>query len=333
MAQRDRAAVDVDPLLVEPQPPARPRATGRRRPRSARTGRCRPSSRPAARARSGWRPPGPRPITRGGTPTEALAADRRQRRARRLGAASALITTSAAAPSLIPEEVPAVTVPSLVERRAQAASRSAVVSGRGCSSRVHDHGLAPPLRHADRPRSRRRRSPASIAAAARRWLRRAKASCSARLISSSAATFSAVTPMCTSQTAHHSPSRTMESTSGTSPIRCRRASRTGDAATRSCSPSRPPPAPAPHRRDRLGGQPHGLQARSADLVDRGAGDALGEPAASAACGPGSGRGPPGARCPSAPRSPPPAVDPGPPHRLGHRDGAQLGGGRRPPGRR
>ena len=93
-------------------------------------------------------------------------------------ALAAVITTTAAAPSLMPDALPAVIVPSAAKAGRSAASRSAVASGRGCSSWST---VTLPLRAATSTGTISCwKRPASIAAAARRWLWSAKASCSAR---------------------------------------------------------------------------------------------------------------------------------------------------------
>ncbi len=77
---------------------------------------------------------GPMPMMRGSTPAEA---------AQRIDASGATplasafcrdMTTTAAPPSLMPEALPAVTVPSPLNAGRSPSSFSTVVSGRGCSS-------------------------------------------------------------------------------------------------------------------------------------------------------------------------------------------------------
>ena len=79
---------------------------------------------------------GPMPITRGGTPATADATTRARgvRPCRAPPASEA--TMSAAAPSLMPDALPAVIVPSARVIGTSRASASSVVSGRGCSSAV-----------------------------------------------------------------------------------------------------------------------------------------------------------------------------------------------------
>ena len=74
------------------------------------------------------------PITRGSTPAAALATNAPSGSAPSSRARSSDAITSAAAPSLTPLAFPAVTVPSSRNAGFSAASFSAVVSGRGCSS-------------------------------------------------------------------------------------------------------------------------------------------------------------------------------------------------------
>ena len=97
------------------------------------------------------------------------------------------VTNRAAAPSLIPLLLPAVTVPSSSRRNAglSEASCSRVVAGRGCSSWPSSGiGLTSSSNR-----------PASKAAAHRCWELRANASWSSRLTPIWATTFSAVSPM------------------------------------------------------------------------------------------------------------------------------------------
>ena len=104
--------------------------------------------------------------------------------------ASAEASSTAHAPSLTPEALPAVTVPSGLTTPLSLASASSVVS-RGCSSRATMTGspffcgiIPGTISSASRP--------AATAAAVRCWLRSANASWSAREILKSTATFSAV---------------------------------------------------------------------------------------------------------------------------------------------
>ena len=107
-------------------------------------------------------------------------------------AASAVASTTAAAPSLRPEALPAVTVPSLRKAALSLARASAVVAF-GCSSVAKPTFSRFTVTSTGTIWSAKR--PSRIAAAARFWLSRAKASWASRVIWFSAATFSAVTPM------------------------------------------------------------------------------------------------------------------------------------------
>ena len=78
---------------------------------------------------------GPRPMYAGSTPATAEAMTRAIGRRPSSSAVSAEASSTAAAPSLMPEELPAVTVPSVRNTGRSWASFSGVVSGRGCSSR------------------------------------------------------------------------------------------------------------------------------------------------------------------------------------------------------
>lgn len=96
----------------------------------------------------------------------------------------------AAAASLIPDALPAVTVPSARTMGFNFARASMVVL-RGCSSRSTSNVSAPLPRMGTGTISSAKK-PDSCAAAARCWLRKAIASCSSRLTLYSCATFSAV---------------------------------------------------------------------------------------------------------------------------------------------
>ena len=111
----------------------------------------------------------------------------------RLRARCSSITRRAAAPSLMPEEFPAVTVPPFSKTGASRASDSGVTPARGCSSVATRTG--PPFRlgTSTGTSSSRKRLPAR-ARAARAWLSAAKASCSSRVTPNSRATTSAVCP-------------------------------------------------------------------------------------------------------------------------------------------
>ena len=95
-----------------------------------------------------------------------------------LSARSARATTRAAAPSLIPLALPAVTVPSALKAGLRRANDSAVVPGRGCSS--VSTRVVPFFPATSTGTISSSKAPASIAAAARRWLSAASASWSTR---------------------------------------------------------------------------------------------------------------------------------------------------------
>ena len=76
------------------------------------------------------------PITRGSTPATALPTNVPSGSAPSSCALSSDAITSAAAPSFSPDELPAVTVPFVRNAGFSVASFSALVVGRGCSSRA-----------------------------------------------------------------------------------------------------------------------------------------------------------------------------------------------------
>src|SRR3954470_23031581 len=152
---------------------------------------------------------GPMPIRRGSTPALAqprIFASGRRPRAR---AASADASTSAAPPSVMPDEVPAVMMPGCPSTSPNTGGSflrvSPVVSPRGCSSRSTMVPAASP----DPPPAERLRGPsgsvtgaisrlkcpASIAAFALRWLSSANWSDCSRVIPCWRARISAVSPM------------------------------------------------------------------------------------------------------------------------------------------
>ena len=152
--------------------------------------RARISSRSHSLATAGI---GPTPITRGATAPAAPPAIRARGSRPNRFTASSDASSSAAAPSLTPDALPAVIVPSGRTMGFRALRASSVVSARGCSSRLT---TISPLRSgmvtgAISPSNQ----PLAWTAPARCWLRRAKASWSARLIWKSVATFSAVSGM------------------------------------------------------------------------------------------------------------------------------------------
>jgi len=122
------------------------------------------------------------------------------------------MTTTAAAPSLIPEALAAVTVPSFLKAGFRPASFSAVVSPRGCSS-VSKRIGSPFFAGISTATISSLNFPAFIAAAVLFWLSAANSSCSSRGISYFAAMFSAVMPMWTNVMGQLRPSAIIESIS------------------------------------------------------------------------------------------------------------------------
>ncbi|MCY1361318.1 hypothetical protein D9M69_479790 [compost metagenome] len=137
---------------------------------------------------------GPMPMMRGSTPAVAMPTTRaRALRPWRL-AASGLASSRAQAPSLTPEALPAVMLPPWRKGVPSLANCSRVVSPRGCSSCSTSFGG--PLRWGISTGTiSLARRPLAWAAAARCWLRRAKASWSSREMLNCSATFSAVSGM------------------------------------------------------------------------------------------------------------------------------------------
>ena len=117
-------------------------------------------------------------------------------------ALSAESTTTAAAPSVMPDELPAVTVPvlslktggELREARAGRRRRAECSSFAKSTSPFLPGTFTGKVSAANRPSSQAR--------AARCWLRRAKASCSSRGMRYCSARVSAVSPMSLSQSGH-----------------------------------------------------------------------------------------------------------------------------------
>jgi hypothetical protein len=106
----------------------------------------------------------------------------------------ALITTTAAAPSLMPLALPAVTLPALSNAGRRPARASALVLVLMYSSAANTTGS--PLRCGMLTGTISSLNlPAACAAAAFCWLARASASCMSRVMPSCRATFSAVMPM------------------------------------------------------------------------------------------------------------------------------------------
>ena len=136
---------------------------------------------------------GPAPISAGSMPAVAQETMRPSGRTPRRAASSAVISTSAAAPSLMPDALPAVTVPSLAKAGRSFASASTVVPWRGYSS---VSTTMSPLRLGTVTAAiSSARRPSFCASSALAWLAAANASCSLRPICHFSATFSAVFPM------------------------------------------------------------------------------------------------------------------------------------------
>ena len=136
---------------------------------------------------------GPRPMTSGGTPA------RPHERMRAFGfkpssfARAAVVTTSIAAPSTMPDALPAVTVPSLPNAARSARRPSIVVSGLMWSSVETTTSFLPAITVSGAISAAN--LPAFTAAAPSMWLRSAYSSCSSREIAHFFATFSAVCAM------------------------------------------------------------------------------------------------------------------------------------------
>ena len=140
---------------------------------------------------------GPRPIVAGSTPATALETSARSAAGRARAARASDVTSSAAAPSLMPLLLPAVTDPEASRLKAgfSAGELLQVVSGRGCSSR--STVVVAPLagRRLDRHdlvgeaarRVRRRPSAGARSRANRSW--------SSRETPQRSTTFSAVSPI------------------------------------------------------------------------------------------------------------------------------------------
>ena len=136
---------------------------------------------------------GPVPIIAGSTPRVAQETIRAIGTTPRASAADARIKTSAAAPSLIPDALPAVTVPSLAKAGRSFASVSTEVPCFGCSSSDTITSPLRPLIVTGTISSVKR--PAFCAASALFCEAAANWSCSSRLSCHFSATFSAVLPM------------------------------------------------------------------------------------------------------------------------------------------
>jgi hypothetical protein len=129
-----------------------------------------------------------------------------------------VVTTSAAAPSLMPDALPAVTLPSFLKAGLSAASFSAVVPARGYSS-VSTRSGSPFFCATCTGTISSLNHPLRIAVSARFWLSAAKASWSARLMEKRVTISSAVMPMWQPWIAHVSPSISIVSYACACPIR------------------------------------------------------------------------------------------------------------------
>ena len=146
--------------------------------------------------------------------------------------------TTAAAPSLMPEALPAVTLPSLSNAGFRLAIASSVVAVlRGYSSSANMIGS--PSSTGSRPATISSLNlPAFCAASALFWLATANSSCSSRVTAYSFATFSAVTPMWYWLKTSHRPSTIIVSTIFASPMRKPSREPFSTCGDGSCSPGR-----------------------------------------------------------------------------------------------
>src|SRR5512132_549348 len=160
---------------------------------------------------------GPMPMTAGSTPAHDIPASRASGRRPSAAARDSDISTRAAAPSVIPEELPAVALPFSRKTGGNAASRSSVVSGRGCSSSLTvmvPERLGSGAWTGNVSAARR-----SFAAWAFCCDSRANSSCSPREMSYRSTRFSAVSPMMSSHRGSRRPSRYIASKAVASPAR------------------------------------------------------------------------------------------------------------------
>ncbi|MPN45471.1 hypothetical protein SDC9_193038 [bioreactor metagenome] len=133
-------------------------------------------------------------MTEGSTPAEAPPANTAMGVTPSSLAFRSLITTTAAAPSLMPEALPAVTVPpSFLKAGFRAARSCTVTPGRKCSSR--EKGTVSFLTFTGTGTISPSNRPSFHAASHFRWLAAANSSCISRVIPYCSATFSAVMPM------------------------------------------------------------------------------------------------------------------------------------------
>ena len=142
MAERDRAALGVDRVLVEAEAPDA--GDDLRRERLVDLDRVEVGDGPArcARGPSAVDGTGPRPMMCGGTPAEAVATTRPRGVRPCASTARSLATTIAPAPSDSGDALPAVTMPPRRNDGLSFASASIVVFGRGTSSSVSAPSLS-----------------------------------------------------------------------------------------------------------------------------------------------------------------------------------------------
>src|SRR5512134_884438 len=160
---------------------------------------------------------GPMPMYFGSTPADAKALMRAMGFRPSSFALRALVTMTAAAPSLMPEALAAVTVPFLSKAGLRAFIASSVAPWRGYSSSANTTG--PFFEGISKGMISSLKRPDFCAASVLFWLFTANSSCSSRVTTYSFATFSAVTPMWNWLKASHSPSTIIESISFASPMR------------------------------------------------------------------------------------------------------------------
>ena len=161
---------------------------------------------------------GPMPICAGSRPVVAKLAMRPSGVRPSAAALAALMTITAAAPSLMPEALPAVTPPALSKAGRSPASTSALLLRLRNSSAEKTIG-SPFFCAMLTGTISSLNLPASCAAAAFCWLAKASASCISRVMPNFFATFSAVMPMWYWLYTSHRPSTIMESIIFQSPMR------------------------------------------------------------------------------------------------------------------
>src|SRR5476649_1056864 len=161
---------------------------------------------------------GPMPMMVGSSPADAYPRITASGRKPSAAARCALITSTAAAPSLSPDALPAVTLPALSKAGRNPASTSALVLRLTNSSAAKTTG-SPFFCAMENGRISSANRPASCAAAAFCCEASASASCRSRVMPYCFATFSAVIPMWYWLKTSHRPSTIMLSISFASPMR------------------------------------------------------------------------------------------------------------------